>query len=49
MIKKEEEYLNKWLAKQLKARLIIKSNSKYTSPCFFLPKKDGNLRLVQDY
>ena len=49
MIKKEEEYLNKWLAKQLKAGLIIKSNSKYTSPCFFLPKKDGNLRLVQDY
>ena len=27
----------------------MESSSKYTSPCFFIPKKDGTLWLVQDY
>ena len=27
----------------------MESSSKYASPCFFIPKKDGILRLVQDY
>ena len=45
----EEEMLSQWLDKQLKARLIVESNSRYTAPCFFIPKKDGTLRLVQDY
>jgi len=46
---KEEETLNEWLDKQLKAGLIMESSSKYALPCFFIPKKDGTLRLVQDY
>jgi len=49
MILKEEETLNQWLDKQLKAELIVESNSRYAVPCFFIPKKDGTLRLVQDY
>ena len=46
---KEEEALNQWLDEQLKAGLIVKSKSWYTTPCFYIPKKDGSLRLVQDY
>ena len=46
---KEEETLNKWLNEQLKAGLIVESSLKYISPCFFIPKKDGMLQLVQDY
>jgi len=49
MTLKEEETLSQWLDEQLKAGLIVKSNSRYTVPCFFIPKKDGTLRLVQDY
>jgi len=49
MILKEEETLSQWLDKQLKAGLIVESNSRYTALCFFIPKKDGTLRLVQDY
>ena len=46
---KEEEALNQWLDKQLKARLIVESKSRYVAPCFYIPKKDGSLWLVQDY
>ena len=46
---KEEEALNQWLDEQLKAGLIIESKSRYVAPCFYIPKKDGSLRLVQDY
>jgi len=46
---KEEEALNQWLDKQLKAGLIVESKSRYTAPCFYIPKKDGSLQLVQDY
>ena len=49
MTLKEEEALNQWLDKQLKAGLIVESKSRYTAPCFYIPKKDGSLRLVQDY
>ena len=49
MTLKEEEALNQWLDKQLKAGLIIESKSRYVAPCFYIPKKDGSLRLVQDY
>jgi len=49
MTLKEEETLSQWLDEQLKAGLIVESNSRYTAPCFFIPKKDGTLRLVQDY
>ena len=46
---KEEEALNQWLDEQLKVGLIVESKSRYTVPCFYIPKKDGSLRLVQDY
>jgi len=40
---KEEEALNQWLDEQLKAGLIVESKSRYTAPCFYIPKKDGSL------
>ena len=46
---KEEEALNQWLNEQLKAGLIVESKSRYAAPCFYIPKKDGSLWLVQDY
>ena len=49
MTLKEEEALNQWLDKQLKAGLIVKSKSRYVAPCFYIPKKDSSLWLVQDY
>ena len=49
MTLKEEEALNQWLDKQLKAGLIVESKSRYTAPCFYISKKDGSLQLVQDY
>ena len=49
MTLKEEEALNQWLDEQLKAGLIVESKSRYTAPCFYIPKKDGSLWLVQDY
>ena len=49
MMLKDEEALNQWLDKQLKAGLIIESKSRYVAPCFYIPKKDSSLWLVQDY
>jgi len=49
MTLKEEEALNQWLDKQLKAGLIVESKSRYAVPCFYIPKKDSSLQLVQDY
>jgi len=46
---KEEDALNQWLNEQLKARLIVESKLRYAASCFYIPKKDGSLRLVQDY
>ena len=46
---KEEEALNQWLNEQLKARLIVELKSRYAASCFYIPKKDGSLHLVQDY
>jgi len=43
MILKEEEMLSQWLDKQLKAELIVESNSRYVALCFFIPKKDRTL------
>ena len=48
-LKKEEEALNQQLNKQLKARLIVESRSRYVVPCFYIPKKNRSLLLVQDY
>jgi len=49
MTLKEEEALNQWLDEQLKAGLIVELKSRYAVPCFYIPKKDGSLQLVQDY
>jgi len=49
MTLKEEKVLNQWLDKQLKADLIVELKSRYVVPCFYIPKKDRSLRLVQDY
>jgi len=49
MILKKEEALNQWLDKQLKAGLIVESKSRYVAPCFYIPKKNSSLWLVQDY
>jgi len=46
---KKDETLNQWLNKQIKIRLIMESSSRYTAPCFYIPKKDELLQLVQDY
>jgi len=46
---KKEEALNQWLDEQLKVGLIKESKSRYAVPCFYIPKKNGSLRLVQDY
>ena len=45
---KEDKVLNQWLNEQLKARLIVESSSRYIV-CFYIPKKDRLLQLVQDY
>ena len=49
MTLKEKKALNQWLDKQLKAGLIIESKSRYMAPCFYIPKKDDSLWLVQNY
>ena len=49
MTLKEEETLSQQLNEQLKAGLIVESNSRYVALCFFIPKKDRTLQLVQDY
>ena len=45
----EQEALNKYIDEELKAGKIQPSKSPYASPCFFITKKDGSRRLVQDY
>ena len=35
--------------RQLEARLIVESKSRYAALCFYIPKKDSSLQLVQDY
>jgi len=46
MTLKEKEILSQWLDEQLKAGLIVKSNSRYMVLYFFIPKKDETLQLV---
>ena len=43
MTLKEEEALNQWLDKQLKARLIVESKLRYVAPCFYILKKNSLL------
>ena len=41
--------MNQWLDEQLKMGLIKKSKLRYVAPCFYIPKKNRSLQLVQDY
>ena len=45
----EKQALQKWLDEELKKGYITKSKSPYASLFFFIKKKDGKLRPVQDY
>jgi hypothetical protein len=45
----EQEALDKFIKEHLKKGYIRQSNSPYASPFFFIKKKDGKLRPVQDY
>ena len=40
MIIKEDKALNQQLDKQLKVSLIVELSSRYTTLCFYIPKKD---------
>ena len=46
---KEQVELDAFLDKNLRTRRICLSKSLMASPVFFIKKKDGSLRLVQDY
>jgi hypothetical protein len=45
----EQVALNEWLEKHLKKGYIRSSKSPMASPFFFVKKKDGSLRPIQDY
>ena len=45
----QQKALDEFLNEHLKKGYIRRSNSPYASPFFFIKKKDGKLRPVQDY
>ena len=45
----ERKALNDWVDEELRKGYIVKSKSPIAAPVFFVKKKDGSLRLVQDY
>jgi hypothetical protein len=45
----EQEELDRFLEEHLRKGYIVPSKSPIASPVFFIKKKDGRLRLVQDY
>ena len=49
MMPVEQEAVDQFVEDELKAGKIRKSKLPYASPCFFIAKKDGSCRLVQDY
>jgi hypothetical protein len=49
MTREEDNALEKFLDEMIALRYIQPSKSPYASPFFFVKKKDGNLRPVQDY
>ena len=46
---KKDEVLNQQLDEQLKVGLFVELSLRYVVLCFYIPKKDGLLQLVQDY
>jgi hypothetical protein len=49
MSPEEDKQLNKFIDENLKLGRIVRLDSPYTSGFFFIKKKDGKLRPVQDY
>ena len=49
MTREEDAALDKFIDEQLLKGYIEPSKSPYASPFFFVKKKDGKLRPVQDY
>src|SRR5712664_4386711 len=49
MSPKEQEELDKFLKEHVQKGYLVPSKSPMASPVFFIKKKDGKLRLVQDY
>ena len=49
LLPQEQEEVTVFLDDQLKKGYIRPSKSPQTSPVFFVPKKDGKKRMVQDY
>ena len=49
MLQNEDQGLRDWLTEQLEKGYICPSKSQYASSFFFIKKKDGKLRHVQDY
>ena len=49
MTREEDKALNKFIDEQLLKGYIEPSKSPYASPFFFVKKKDGKLRPIQDY
>jgi hypothetical protein len=45
----EQEGLDKFIQENLTSGCIRPSKSPMASPVFFIKKKDGTLRLIQDY
>jgi len=43
------EYLEKQMQEWLKLGIVQPSTSRYNSPMFLVPKKDGGIRVVQDF
>jgi len=43
------EYLEKQVQEWLKLGIVQPSTSRYNSPMFLVPKKDGGIRVVQDF
>ena len=49
MLRKEKEEVREFVEEQLRKRYIQPLKSPQTSPVFFVGKKDGKKRIVQDY
>jgi hypothetical protein len=45
----EKMEMKKWIQTNLEQGFIRRSHSPYAAPCFFISKKDGDLRLCMDY
>ena len=45
----EQEELDRFIKENVEKGYIVPSKSPMSSPVFFIKKKDGKLRLIQDY